>query len=432
MKTDAGALPAAPPAPYDEQLRRVQARRITGALLVSQSLGSAGTVAAATVASIVGAELSGVLALSGLPSAVNQVGIALGSLAFSRLSDVLGRRKALTAGLLTGAAGAALAMVGVAAGSFLLVLLGLLVSGSGNASVQIGRFVAAEVTPRAQRARAIATVVLGGTVGSVLGPALVAPTGRLMQSLGFSEIAGPYIATAAGFLLTAGLLFTFLRPEPREIGAALGAFERGDVEEAPPRTVRGMLGDANVRAAVTCIVTAHMVMVGLMQMTSLHMHGHDHSLASISLVFSSHTMGMFAFSVVSGWLSDRWGRKPVATLGAVILLASCALAPLSPNVLPIAFALFLLGLGWNLCYVAGSALLSDALTTAEKGRMQGFNDLVMGGAAASAVMVGGLVLGGAGYTAMATLGFVACLPLLFLVARLPGQRVSLAAGAADD
>src|SRR5690606_10004403 len=141
-----------------------------------------------------------------------------------------------------------------------------------------------------------------------------------------------YIATAAGFLLTAGLLFTFLRPEPREIGAVLGAFERGDVEEAPPRTVRGMLGDANVRAAVTCIVTAHMVMVGLMQMASPHMHAHDRSLASISLVFSSHTMGMFAFSVVSGWLSDRWGRKPVATLGAVILLASCALAPLSPNV----------------------------------------------------------------------------------------------------
>ncbi len=430
MTTTAGALK--PAEPFDEGLRRTQARRITGALLVSQSLGSAGTVAAATVASIVGAELSGLTALSGLTSAVNQVGIALGSLAFSRLSDVLGRRKALSAGLLTGAVGAALAMLGVASGSFPLVLLGLVVSGSGNASIQIGRFVAAEVTPRAQRARAIATVVLGGTVGSVLGPVLVAPTGRLMESLGFSEIAGPYIATSGGFLLTALLLFTFLRPEPREIGAALGAFERGEVEEAPPRTVREMLRDPKVRAAVTSVVTAHMVMVGLMQMTSLHMHGHDHSLASISVVFSSHTLGMFAFSVVSGWLTDRWGRKPVATLGALVLLAACAVAPLSPNVPPIAFALFLLGLGWNLCYVAGSALLSDALTTAEKGRMQGFNDLVMGGAAASAVMIGGVVLGGAGYTAMATLGFVACLPLLFLVTRLRVPRVGLAGAGGND
>lgn len=406
----AGSLPR-------EEVRRRQARRITGALLVSQSLGSAGTVAAATVAAIVGAELSGLTSLAGLPSAVNQVGIAVGSLVWSRLSDRLGRRGALSTALLTGAVGAVLAMVGVAMGNLLVVLLGLTVSGSGNAAVQLGRFVAAEVTPRAHRAKAIATVVLGGTVGSVVGPALVAPTGRFMASLGLSEIAGPYIATALGFLLTAGVLFTFLRPEPREIGAELGALERGDVEEAAPRTVRQMLGDVRVRTAVISVVTAHMVMVGLMQMTSLHMHGHDHSLASISLVFSSHTMGMFAFSVVSGWLTDRWGRRPVAIVGAFLLLTSCVVAPLSPNVLPIAFALFLLGLGWNLCYVSGSAMLSDALTTAEKGRMQGFNDLLVGGAAASAALLGGLVMARAGYGTMGTLGAIACLPLLFLVLR---------------
>src|SRR5690606_12868297 len=257
------------------------------------------------------------------------------------------------------------------------------------------------------------TVVLGGTVGSVVGPALVAPTGRFMASLGLSEIAGPYIATAPGFQLTAAGLFTFLLPEPRENGGELGALERGDVEEAAPRTVRQTLGHVRLRTAVISVVTAPMVMVGLMQMTSLHMHGHDHSLASISLVFSSHTMGMFAFSVVSGWLTDRWGRRPVAIVGAFLLLTSCVVAPLSPNVLPIAFALFLLGLGWNLCYVSGSAMLSDALTTAEKGRMQGFNDLLVGGAAASAALLGGLVMARAGYGTMGTLGAIACLPLLF-------------------
>ncbi|HZJ09739.1 MAG TPA: MFS transporter, partial [Trueperaceae bacterium] len=339
------------------ELRRRQSRRITIALLVSQSLGSAGTVAAATVAAIVGAELSGLTSLAGLPSAVNQVGIALGSLLWSRLSDRIGRRRALSTALLTGAAGALLSMVGVASGSLFLVLVALFIAGSGNAAVQLGRFVAAEVTPKARRARAIATVVLGGTVGSVVGPALVAPTGRLMESLGFSAIAGPYLATGAGFLLTALLLFAALRPEPKVIGEAIGHEERGGVDDAPARTIRGMFADARIRTAVISVVTAHMVMVGLMQMTSLHMHEHAHTLASISLVFSSHTFGMFAFSIISGRLTDHWGRKPVATLGALFLLAACLVAPLSPNVLPIAFALFLLGLGWNLCYVAGSALL---------------------------------------------------------------------------
>ena len=399
--------------------RTRHARRITGALLVSQSLGSAGSVAAATVAAIVGAELSGLTSLAGLPSAVNQVGIAIASLYWSRLSDRVGRRGALTAALVTGGSGALLAMVGVATGSFALVLLALFISGSGNAAVQLGRFVAAEVTPRARRARAIATVVLGGTVGSVVGPALVAPTGRLMERFGFDAIAGPYLATGAGFLLTALLLVTQLRPEPKTIGDAINAEERGDKLDAPARTVRQLLRDPAVRTAVAMVVTAHMVMVGLMQMTSLHMHDHQHSLASISLVFSSHTFGMFAFSVLSGWLTDRWGRRPVLLVGAVVLLTSCLLAPLSPRVVSIAFALFLLGLGWNLCYVAGSALLSDVLSSAEKGRMQGFNDLLVGGAAASAAMLGGLVMATSGYTTMGLLGALVSAPLLVIGWRLP-------------
>jgi MFS family permease len=291
--------------------------------------------------------------------------------------------------------------------------------------VQLGRFVAAEVNPKARRARALATVVLGGTVGSVVGPLLVAPTEALVIGWGWSGIAGPYLATGVGYLLTAALLFAALRPEPKTIGDAIGREERGAIADAPARPLKVLLRDPSVRTAMSAVVTAHMVMVGLMQMTSLHMRGHEHPLSSIALVFSSHTFGMYAFSVVSGWLTDRWGRRPVLAVGAVITLISCLLAPLSPNVLPLAVALFLLGLGWNLCYVAGSALLSDALTPAEKGRTQGFNDLMVGGAAALATVIGGLVMAGpGGYTAMGLLGAAATAPLLWIVARLPKVRAA--------
>ena len=37
-------------------------------------------------------------------------------------------------------------------------------------------------------------------------------------------------------------------------------------------------------------------------------------------------------------------------------------------------ALFLLGYGWNLGYVAGSALLTTGLGLAERTRLQGFTD----------------------------------------------------------
>ena len=410
--------------------RARHARRITAALFVSQSLGSAGSIAAATVAAIVGAELSGRTSMAGVPAAVTQAGIALGALFWSRASDRLGRRGALSAALLTGGFGALMSLYGVASGNFALLLVALFITGSGSSAVQLGRFVAAEVNPRARRARALATVVLGGTVGSVVGPLLVGPTETLVIGWGWSGIAGPYLATGVGYLLTAALLFVALRPEPKTIGDAIGREERGAAADAPARPLKVLLRDPSVRTAMSAVVTAHMVMVGLMQMTSLHMHGHAHQLSSIALVFSSHTFGMYAFSVVSGWLTDRWGRRPVLGVGAVVTLTSCLLAPLSPNVLPLALALFLLGLGWNLCYVAGSALLSDALTPAEKGRTQGFNDLMVGGAAALATLIGGLVMAGpGGYTAMGLLGAAATAPLLWIVARLP--KVQAAAVATD-
>src|SRR5690625_3478457 len=245
------------------ELRSRQARRITTALFISQSLGSAGSIAAATVAAIVGAELSGSTALSGLPAAMVQIGVALGALYWSRRSDRTGRRAALTGARLTPAAGAAPSLIGVVTGSFLLVLFALFVTGSGNAAVQLGRFVAAEVNPQARRARALSTVVLGGTFGSVVGPLLVGPTGRLVESWGFSEIAGPYLATGAGYLLTAILLFVSLRPEPMTIGREIAAEEEGAAAAAPPRTMAQLWQSPRVRLAVSSVVTAHMVMVGL-------------------------------------------------------------------------------------------------------------------------------------------------------------------------
>ena len=58
-------------------------------------------------------------------------------------------------------------------------------------------------------------------------------------------------------------------------------------------------------------------------------------------------------------------------LGAGILILAGLSAGLSPDVFPIAVSLFLLGLGWNLCYVGGSTLLTDQLSSPEQSRMQG-------------------------------------------------------------
>jgi len=169
------------------------------------------------------------------------------------------------------------------------------------------------------------------------------------------------------------------------------------------------------------MIAGQVVMVMLMVMTSLHMTGHDHSLGNVSLVISSHVLGMYAVSAVTGRLTDLWGRVPVIATGASVLIASCLLAPLSPRLVPMALSLFALGLGWNLCFVGGSALLSDRLRPVERARTQGFSDFVMGSASAPGGLGGALVYAALGYAAIGMLGAaISVLPLLLMWER--GRR----------
>jgi MFS family permease len=113
--------------------------------------------------------------------------------------------------------------------------------------------------------------------------------------------------------------------------------------------------------------------------------GSSTRLGDISIVISAHTFGMFAFSLISGQLVDRWGRGPVIMAGAAMLTLACLAAPLSPDVFPLGVSLFLLGLGWNFCFVGGSTLLADQLSPQERARTQGLNDLLVGLASPLAV-----------------------------------------------
>ncbi len=407
-------------------------RRTTAVMFAVQSLGSAGVIAVATVATIAGAELSGRTALAGVPGATFQAGAALSAVVWSLLSDRLGRRGGFSLGLFTGAVGAAAAIAAVAAGSFTLLVIALVVMGSGQAATRLGRFAAAEAAPPRWRGRAVATVVLGGTVGSVLGPTAVAPATALFTRLGVDGLAGPYAVGMAMYLLSALGVWVLLRPDPRELGEAIERrYPHPHRAAGPARRWGALLRDRGVVAAMVAMIASQAVMVMLMGITSLHMKLTLHSLASISVVFSAHTFGMFAPSLATGWLADRFGRRPVIAAGTVLLLAACLTAPLSDATPALVGALFLLGLGWNLCYVGGSALLADRLTPAEKGRTQGVNDLVMGGVAASASLGAGMLFAVSGYGAIGIGGAVmtALLALgLILTARAPAIPAAGAGG----
>jgi MFS family permease len=392
--------------------------RLTWLLFFSQSIGSAGFIAGSTVGALIGQQLTGDTRLTGVPGAVYLVGSALAAYLAARLMERTGRRLGLAAGYAIGILGALLSGLAVLVQSFPLFLFGFVWLGVSRGFNDLARYAAAEMRPASERGRAISLVVLGGTVGAILGPQLVPPMGQLMETLHADPLAGPWFSSAVLFGLGLLLIGLFLRPDPSAIARQLPAEAELVSVGGPLRPLAEILRQAGVQAAIAALVLGQVVMVMLMAITSVHMNHHGHSLGDISLVITAHTLGMYGPSLVSGRLTDRWGRARVIALGALILIAACVLAPLSQNTWVIALALLLLGIGWNFCYVAGGALLTDSLTPGERARGQGGVDLLINVVSASGSLGSGLVFASLGYTLMGAVGLIVTLVPLALAARL--------------
>ncbi len=380
------------------------ARRITFTLFLTQGAVLAGLIGISTVNAIVGKELSGKLAWAGIPTAVYLLAAALAAFGWGFFTERFGRRSSLLSGLSLGILGAALAGGAIIQGSFWMFLTGLAVVGVSRASLILGRYAAAEVNPPEVRGRAIANVVLGSTIGAVLGPLLVSPSAQLALGLGLNELAGVFGVGMVVFVLGTAIVFIGLRPDPTLIGRELAhQIPAAGTEAQAIRPLRILLRHPIVVFAMLSMMVGEFVMVMLMVITSLLMIDNGQSLGTISFIMSSHTIGMFGFSVISGRVADRWGRGAVIGIGAVTLILANLGATLSTEAAALAVAMFLLGLGWNFCYVGGSTLLADQLTLAEQARTQGFTDLLIGLSAATGSISSGFVFARWGY---GTMGFV--------------------------
>jgi MFS family permease len=394
------------------------ARKIVWTLFTAQCFGSAGFLASSTVNTIVGAKLTGQPALAGVPSAVYQVGVAVTAFIWGFGMERLGRRGGLTLGLLLGSVGAVIAAGAVMNSAFIIFLLGLVFMGAANSALNLARFAAAEVSLPEERGRAISNVVVGGAAGTFIWPFLSTTVGPLFQRFGIDELAWPYLVALVLLAISALITFLLLRPDPAEIGRALAAqatAEKTAIPALPTRTVWEIFRQPAAFVAMMSMVFGQAVMVMVMTITSLHMEDHNHSVPDISLVISSHVFGMYAFSLISGRLADRFSRGPVIMMGAATLILACLVAPLSPDVLPMSVALFLLGLGWNFCYVGGSSLLSDQLSPDERAHTQGFNDLLIGSVSALGSLGSGVVFAALGFSVMGLAGAVVALVPLTLV-----------------
>jgi MFS family permease len=196
-------------------------RRTIGVLFAGVALGSTGHIAAITVTSIVALELTSDRSLAGLPAAAVIFGAALGATVLGWVMGRWGRRPGLVVGYLTAGMGALVAVAGIIAQSFPVLLVGCVAVGFGNSSNQLSRYAAADMFPATRRASAIGIVVWAATVGAVLGPNLIGLSGDMAASVGLPRLAGPYLVPLVLVGIAALLSASLLRPDPRDLADRL-------------------------------------------------------------------------------------------------------------------------------------------------------------------------------------------------------------------
>lgn len=405
------------------EIERLRSRALA-TYFTAAALTSIAYIATFTVASLAAPEMTDSPSSSGWPSAIAVAGTALAASLLSSVMARRGRRAGIVLGISVAVLGGLLAVVAVMTASLLLLLVASALVGFGNAAMNLSRYAAADLFPLDRRAGALGFVVWGSTIGAVLGPNLVAPAGAVAPGIGLLPLAGGFLM-AFVFLLAALAVASFgprapIQPHVDEPTRAVG--------QRPP-SQRSLLGELlrrpQGRTALIALVTSQLVMTLVMTMTPYHLHAGGHGLETVGLVISAHAFGMFAFSPLSGRLTDRFGANAMVLAGFAVLAASGITAALSIGGAILAIPLFLLGVGWNLGFVAGSSLLASEAPLGNRARLQGAGDALVWATAAAASFVSGYVVLTASYAflAVAGAGLAVILAVTVAVDNRPSQAM---------
>jgi MFS family permease len=417
----------------DATARAVQ-RRTLGVLVSTQVVGGVGVAIGFAVGALLAESLAGT-AVSGLAASAAVVGTAILTVPVTRLMRVRGRRPGLALAYAFGAAGAALTVFAATRGSIPLLFVGLFLFGGGTTANYQARYAAVDLAEPGRRGRQLSLVVWATTIGAVAGPNVAGVADRFVRPLGLAGYAGPFAFSVIAFLLAAVVLLLLLRPDPLLTARALAPPSPDGPVGDGPRGLRAALREVATspaaRLGMAAVAVGHVVMVGVMTMTPVligaaHAGDHAGTYRVVGIVLSAHITGMYAFSPITGWLTDKAGRRPVILGGIAMLLVACTIAGTAGHdTARLALGLTMLGLGWSATMVAGSTLLSESVAVTNRPSVQGLSDLVMGLAGASAGGLAGFVVAWSSYATLTALAAVATVPLIALALR-PVRPAALA------
>ena len=326
-------------------------------MVAAQALFMTNNIVFVAVNGLVGLSIAPFTWLATLPIMGYVLGGALSTGPVAWTQARWGRRVSFQIGLVVACFSSLLAAWAVYESNFWLLVCATVIAGYYSANGQLYRFAAAELAQPNYRERAVSMVLAGGIVGGVLGPNLA----QWAQHAGSVPFAGAY-AALAGVALIAMLVVAKVEfpPVPPKQKGGEGGRPLSEIMRQPVFIV-----------STAAAAFGYGVMNLLMAASPIAMKICGHPFADAALVLEWHIIGMFAPGFFTGQLIKRFGAIKVMGAGVVLNLICIAIALQGIEVANFVIAMFLVGVGWNFLFTAGTALSLNAYRPEEKDKAQG-------------------------------------------------------------
>jgi MFS family permease len=345
---------------------------------LAQAFGNAGLTLVILLGGLIGAASTPNPSLATLPTAAHILGIACTAMPAAFSMQRFGRKRGFLGAAILATFAAILACDAIIQHNISQICIAFFLLGANGAFVQQYRFAASENAPANMRGRAVSFVLIGGIASGVLGPLLAQHGTRFINA---SAYAGAFLALALCYMLAA-LLLSFLQEQTDRSMQGEDSRPLYVIARQPRWQVAMLAGTIGYAIMGLLMAATPLAMIQLNGLT----------LPDAAWVIQSHFIAMFAPSLVTGFLIDRFGTQRMLIAGIICLSICMIISMFSQHVLHYWWAMLLLGVGWNLLFVSGTVLLGQTHRPAERFKVQAINDCIMFSVQACAALLAGSLL----------------------------------------